>query len=167
MTSIISPCSAISALHFSLAVILSLFACLQLSSLVPASFFLPFYNFFSIPLSFPFDPFPFIQLLQLKCLFCISLTNPGLPLTSCSPNPFKTVFSSPPLCSILPPLPGAPLPLCCPCMFRFSSLVTAFRLVLKALRQDPAHRRPSVSRSDRAVTLAVPLALAQSSVWLW
>lgn len=96
--------------------------------------------FFSIHLSFFQNPLSFIRLFQLTCLFRIS-SPPQI-----YQNHFK-LSSSPLFC---PFDFDDGLPLWGPCMFRFPSLVTAFCLVLEALRWDPARWRPSVSRSDRA-----------------
>lgn len=152
------PLSSVSVLRFSLlsfSVILSV--CLSLSSLLLASFCLPLHHillYSPVILSTSLLHHAFsAHLLALHFPFY-----PRSILPSCSPNPFKTVFTSPPplcfLSSILPSLPVAPFPLCHPC-FKFPSLVIAFRLFLEVLRHAPNRSRPSVSRSDRAVTLAV------------
>lgn len=153
MTSIISPFL----LCICTALLSPLFCCHPLC--LPVSNHFPFYLhpsvylsiiFFSIPLSF-FEPFSFILLFQLTCLFRVSLSTPDLSfppvlLIHLKPSPPPLCF----LCSILPLLPAAPLPLCCPCMFKFPTLVIALRLVLEGLRRDLARWRPSVSRSDKA-----------------
>lgn len=109
--------------------------------------------FFSIPLSF-FQPFSsIILLLKLTCLFSRSLFSaslifPPMLLFPWTPSSHYLLFCFP--CSILPSLPAAPLPLCCPCMFKFPSLVTAILFVWEAFWRDSTRWRPSVSRSDRA-----------------
>lgn len=94
----------------------------------------------SIPLS-SIQPLCFILLFQPTCQFRIFLFTPDLCFPSCSPHPFRAIIISPDylcfLCSALPLLPGAPLPLCCPSMLKFPSLVIAFCLVVEMLRRDP------------------------------
>lgn len=71
----------------------------------------------SIPLS-SFQPLCFILLFQPTCQFHIFLLTLDLCFPSCSPHPFRAIITSPDslyfLCSALPLLPGALLPLCCP-----------------------------------------------------
>lgn len=85
--------------------------------------------FSSIPLSF-FHTLPFILLFLLSYLFCISLftQDPSLaPVFLILSKPSSNlIFSFHFLCSILPLLPVVPLPRCCPCVFKFPSLVIAF-----------------------------------------
>lgn len=141
----------------------SLFACLKPSSLPLASFCLPLHHILLYsPASLSTSPVIFF-LAHLLVLHATFYTWSLLPF--CSPNPFNIIFTTPLpfcfLCSFVLLLPVAPFPLCCPCIFKFTSLVIAFCLFLEVLRQALTREGHLLADLTGLWHWQWPLALAQ------